>query len=166
MNAIINTLQATMVQWGYPGLFISAVVSGSIFPFSSELVLIALIKLGLEPISCVLLASVGNTIGGMSCYYMGYAGKTEWVEKYMKLNHDKIDSMQKKLKKHGSYMAFFAFLPAVGEVIAVTLGFMRTNQFATTTSMFVGKLIRYIAMTIPLLFAINSLQKLLLKFFQ
>jgi len=32
--------------------------------------------------------------------------------------------------------------------------------------MFVGKLIRYIAMTIPLLFAINSLQKLLLKFFQ
>ena len=41
-------------------------------------------------------------------------------------------------------MAFFAFLPAIGEVIAIALGFMRSNTWITVGSMFLGKLIRYI----------------------
>jgi len=41
-------------------------------------------------------------------------------------------------------MAFFTFLPAIGEVIAIALGFMRSNTWLTIVSMFVGKLIRYI----------------------
>lgn len=43
-------------------------------------------------------------------------------------------------------MAFFAFLPFVGEAIAIALGFMRSNLMLTTTSMFAGKLVRYITM--------------------
>ena len=34
-------------------------------------------------------------------------------------------------------MASFAFLPFVGEAIAIALGFMRSNLMLTTTSMFV-----------------------------
>ena len=41
-------------------------------------------------------------------------------------------------------MAFFAFLPFIGGVLAVALGFMRSNIPLTTLSMAVGKLIRYI----------------------
>ena len=41
-------------------------------------------------------------------------------------------------------MAFFAFLPALGEVISMALGFMRSNVWITAVSMLVGKLIRYI----------------------
>jgi len=160
MDTIINILQHSMVNWGYPGLFLAAVISGSILPFSSEFVLIALIKLGLNPTTCILVASLGNTIGGMSCYYMGYAGKMEWVEKYMKVDRKRIGTMQIKLQHMGSLMGFFAFLPAVGEIIAVTLGFMHTNQALTTTSMFIGKLLRYIAMTIPILLAIDGIKKL------
>ena len=37
-------------------------------------------------------------------------------------------------------MAFFTFLPAIGEVIAIALGFMRSNTWLTIVSMFVGKL--------------------------
>lgn len=46
----------------------------------------------------------------------------------------------------GALMAFFAFLPFVGEAIAVALGFMRSNLTLTTLSMFAGKLARYVVM--------------------
>ena len=52
-------------------------------------------------------------------------------------------------------MAFFAFLPFVGEVIAIALGFMRSNIWLTTISMFAGKLIRYILMLLALKGIIN-----------
>ncbi len=47
-------------------------------------------------------------------------------------------------------MGFFAFLPFVGEVIAIALGFMRSNVWLTTSSMFAGKLIRYAVMLLAL----------------
>lgn len=53
-------------------------------------------------------------------------------------------------------MAFFAFLPFVGEAIAIALGFMRSNFVLTTLSMFAGKLLRYIAMLWALQGAISA----------
>ena len=150
MDAFVDTLIGLLIDWGYLGLFISALLAGSIIPFSSELVMVALVKVGLSPAICVLAATLGNTIGGMTCYYMGHLGKTDWIEKYFKVKKEKIDKMQRFLQGKGALMAFFAFLPFVGEAIAIALGFMRSNIYLTTASMFVGKLIRYIAMLLAL----------------
>ena len=63
-----------------------------------------------------------------------------------------MERVQRFLQGRGALMAFFAFLPFVGEAIAVALGFMRSNLWLTTVSMFAGKLARYAAM----LWAIQS----------
>jgi len=141
---------------GYPGLFVSAMLAGSIIPFSSEIVLVVLIKLGFDPLYSVVWASLGNTAGGMSCYYIGYLGKIEWAEKYFKVKHEKILKMQKFLQGKGAMMAFFAFLPTIGEVISMALGFMRSNVLLTTSSMFVGKLVRYIFVVYCMLYAVDG----------
>ena len=125
---------------------IAVLPAGSIIPFSSELVMLALVKVGLNPAICVLAATLGNTMGGMTCYYMGHLGKTDWIEKYFKVKQEKIDKMQRFLQGKGALMAFFAFLPFIGEAIAIALGFMRSNVMLTSLSMFTGKLIRYIVM--------------------
>ena len=144
MDAFVDTLVQLLIDWGYVGLFISALLAGSIIPFSSEIVMVALVKVGLSPALCVLSATLGNTLGGMTCYYMGRLGKISWIEKYFKVKKEKVDKMVKFLQGKGALMAFFAFLPAIGEVISIALGFMRSNIWLTTASMFVGKLIRYI----------------------
>lgn len=144
-----------MIDWGVPGLFLSALLAGSIIPFSSELVLVALVEVGLDPTVCVLAAALGNTVGGMTCYYMGHLGKTDWIEKYFKVKKEKIDRMEVFLQGKGALMGFFAFLPFVGEVIAIALGFMRSNVWLTTLSMFIGKLIRYVLMLLALKGIIN-----------
>lgn len=145
MDAFIDTLIQLLIDWGYTGLFISALLAGSIIPFSSELVMLALVKVGLNPAICVLAATLGNTMGGMTCYYMGHLGKTDWIEKYFKVKQENRQ-MQRFLQGKGALMAFFAFLPFIGEAIAIALGFMRSNVMLTSLSMFTGKLIRYIVM--------------------
>ena len=144
MDAFVDSMIQLLIEWGLPGLFISALLAGSIVPFSSELVLVALVKLGLPPIACLISATLGNTVGGMTWYYMGRLGKISWIEKYFKVKKEKVDKMVKFLQGKGALMAFFTFLPAIGEVIAIALGFMRSNTWLTIVSMFVGKLIRYI----------------------
>ena len=150
MDAFVDSLVQLLIDWGYLGLFISALLAGSIVPFSSELVMIALVKVGLNPAMCVLSATLGNTIGGMTCYYMGRLGNVVWIEKYFKVKKEKVDKMQTFLQGKGALMGFFAFLPFVGEVIAIALGFMRSNVWLTTSSMFAGKLIRYAVMLLAL----------------
>ena len=155
MDAFIDSTIQLLIEWGLPGLFISSLLAGSIVPFSSELVLVALVKLGLPPTACILAATLGNTAGGMTCYYMGRLGRIDWIEKYFKVKKEKIDKMQRFLQGKGALMAFFAFLPAIGEVISIALGYMRSNVWLTTASMFAGKLIRYIILLKAMQEALN-----------
>lgn len=150
MDAFIETLTQLLIDWGYVGLFLSALLAGSIVPFSSELVMLALIQVGLSPALCVIFATLGNTVGGMTCYYMGQLGKMDWIEKYFKVKKEKIERTRHFLQGKGALMAFFTFLPFVGEAIAIALGFMRSNVLLTTLSMFAGKLIRYYIMLLAL----------------
>ena len=143
---MIDTLVQWLIDWGYPGLFLSAILAGSLIPFSSEIVLLTLVKLGLNPTICLILATLGNTLGGMTCYGMGWAGRTDWIERYLHVKQEKVDKMQLFLQGKGAMMAFFAFLPFVGGVLAVALGFMRSNIPLTTFSMMIGKLLRYIVL--------------------
>ena len=104
MDAFIDSTIQLLIEWGLPGLFISALLAGSIVPFSSELVLVALVKLGLPPIACLISATLGNTVGGMTCYYMGRLGKISWIEKYFKVKKEKVDKMVKFLQGKGALM--------------------------------------------------------------
>ena len=146
----MDALMDILLEWGYAGLFLSALLAGSVIPFSSEVVMVGLVHMGLSPTLCILSATVGNTLGGMTCYYIGRLGRVDWVEKYLKVKREKVERMQKFLQGKGALMAFFTFLPFVGEAIAIALGFMRSNLWLTTLSMFMGKLLRYLLMMLAL----------------
>ena len=104
MDAFVDTLVQLLIDWGYVGLFISALLAGSIIPFSSEIVMVALVKVGLSPALCVLSATLGNTLGGMTCYYMGRLGRIDWIEKYFKVKREKIERMQHFLQGKGAVL--------------------------------------------------------------
>ena len=140
---MIETLTQLLVDWGYGGLFVSAFIAGSILPFSSEAVMLVLVHMGLSPVGCVLAATLGNTAGGMTCYWIGTKGRMEWIEK-LGVSEEKLNRAQRFLAGKGALMAFFAFLPTIGEAIAIALGLMRSNVWLTCGAMFVGKLLRYI----------------------
>lgn len=132
------------VEYGYIGLFIASFLAATILPLGSEVVFVGLIAAGLNGWACVAVAAVGNWLGGMTNYYLGRLGKVQWIEKYLKVRKEKIDKMQHWLEGKGAAMAFFSFLPVVGDIIALALGFMRANVYIVNVSMFAGKFIRYV----------------------
>jgi membrane protein YqaA with SNARE-associated domain len=143
MDVIIEFL----INWGYVGIFLSALLAGSVIPFSSEAILVALVhpSTGLNPIICLSMASTGNLLGGMTCYWIGRLGRTDWLEKYFHMKPEKIICMQIYLHNRSAFISFFAFLPVVGDMIAVSLGFLRSNLLIVSIGMFTGKLLRYIS---------------------
>ena len=141
MDAVIQF----MIEWGYLGMFLSALIAGTVVPFSSEAVLVACISMGLNPILCVLAATTGNMIGGMTCYWLGSLGNMKWIERYFGVNEKKLKRAERFVKGRGAWMAFFMFIPFLGEAIGVVLGLMRANVWITTIAMFLGKYFRYIA---------------------
>ena len=134
----------TFVEWGYLGLFIASFLGATIIPFSSELVLSLLIIKGYDFNLSLLVATTGNWLGGLSSYFLGRLGKWSTLEKYFRLKKEKIVKFKINIDKWGSLLAFFCWLPIIGDPIAVGLGFFRTNYLLVALWMFVGKLIRYI----------------------
>ena len=152
MDAIVEFF----IDWGYLGLFLSALIAGSILPFSSEAVLTVLVQMGLDPLYCLIWASIGNTLGGIFCYWLGYIGNMQWIEKWLKIKKEKLDKVEGFVRKYGAWMGIFGVLPWIGEAIIVMLGLMRSNVYYTTLTMFIGKAIRY-ALIILAIEGVNSL---------
>ena len=152
----MDALVQFFIDWGYIGLFISALVAGSILPFSSEVVMTILVQMGADPTMCLISASVGNTIGGLLCYWLGYLGNMEWIERWLKIEKQKMDKVSGFVKRYGAMMGLFGVLPWVGEAIIVLLGLMRANVYVTTITMFIGKFVRYLLIILTLQ-GVNSL---------
>jgi membrane protein YqaA with SNARE-associated domain len=131
-------------HYGFIGLFLAGFLSGSIFPFNSESVLSLLIYSGFDVTSSLVVATAGNTLGGISIYYLGYLGKIEWIEKYGKVKQEKIHAILPRLNRFGSLAASLSFVPIIGDVVILGLGFFRISPFFTIVFMALGKIARYL----------------------
>jgi membrane protein YqaA with SNARE-associated domain len=126
------------------GLFFASFLAATVVPFSSEALLSYLIISGTDPYVAVLVATTGNWLGGMSSYGIGYLGKWEWIEKYLRVKRESIEKWHNRLYRRGAVFAFLTWVPAVGDIFAVGLGLLRANVFITAASMLAGKFLRYI----------------------
>lgn len=130
--------------YGYWGMLLTAFLAGSVFPFSSEAVMLGLLATpGIDAWTLVIYATVGNALGGMFNYCVGRLGKLEWIERWLKISPEKMERAQRFMAGRGAWMGFFAFVPILGSAITVTLGLMRANIVISLISMTIGKLLRY-----------------------
>jgi len=132
------------MELGYLGLFIASFLAATVIPFSSEVIFSAMVFSGLDAWTCVWVATLGNWLGGMSCYYLGRLGKMDWIEKYLGVKKEKIEKFADRIHKHGDWFAFFSFLPGIGDIIAVASGFFRCRWWLVAISMLLGKFARYV----------------------
>lgn len=139
----MDTLIAFLINYGYWGMLLSAVLAGSVIPFSSEAVMVGLQAAGLKTWPLILYGTVGNVMGGMINYGVGRLGRTDWIEKYLHVKKEKLERAEKFMAGRGAWMGFFAFLPIIGSAITVVLGLMRANITITVISMTIGKFIRF-----------------------
>ena len=145
----------SFVELGFLGLFLASFLGATVIPLSSEIVLSYLIVKGFDINLSIIIASIGNWLGGLSSYFLGSLGKWEFIEKYFRIKKEKIIRFKKKIDRWGSTYAFLCCLPIIGDPIAVSLGFFKINFMRVSLWMFIGKLAKYIVWAIITYYGIS-----------
>jgi membrane protein YqaA with SNARE-associated domain len=140
----MDALYDILMQYGYWGMFLSAFIAGSFFPFSSEAIMAGLSAAGLEMQPLIIYGTAGNVLGGMFNYCVGRMGRPEWIEKYLHVKQESLDKAERFMAGRGAWMGFFAFLPIIGSAITILLGLMRANLLISFVSITIGKFLRYL----------------------
>lgn len=133
-----------LLDFGYIGLFLGAFLAATILPFSSDFLLLGMLAAGGNIVWTVVWASLGNWAGGMFSYYMGYWGKWEWMERWFKVKRETLEKQQCRIERYGAWLAFLSWLPFVGDIFAIGLGFYKVHTGRVALFMLIGKTLRFV----------------------
>jgi len=131
------------VVWGYFGLFISSFLAATVIPLSSEIVLSLLLANHYNFIACLLVATLGNWLGGMSSYALGRLGNWNFLNTYFGIKPSKVEALKNQIERWGSPLAFLCWLPIIGDVFAVGLVVFGVPLARVAFWMLLGKVLRY-----------------------
>lgn len=136
-------------QYGLVTLFLIAFVSATLLPMGSEPALFGLLKLNPELFwPAILVATAGNTLGGAVSWGMGY-GSHQLVDKYR--HSDTHLRALDWLERIGPRACLLSWLPLIGDPLCAVAGWLRLPFWPCVVYMAIGKLARYITMTVLLL---------------
>lgn len=115
------------------GLFLSSLLGATLLPGGSELVLFGVLKLHPELLwPAILLGTLGNVLGGMLTFGMGWL-----LPQTQQLKH--VD----KLRRFGTPALLLAWAPLIGDALCLTAGWLRLTPWRVLLFMTMGKFLRY-----------------------
>lgn len=116
------------------GLFLASFLAATLLPGGSEIALFAVVRLHPEQTAIALaLATVGNTLGGMSTYLLARL-----------LPRQALPARLDIVKRYGVAALFFAWAPVIGDALCAVAGWLRLNWLASMLWMALGKFSRYV----------------------
>ena len=153
MEAWTESLLALLAlpKFGLSTLFVVAFVSATLLPLGSEPVLFGLVKLNPDLFwAALLVATVGNTLGGTLSWWMGY-GVERAVEhvRHKPLEHRAL----RWLERFGAKACLLSWLPVVGDPLCAVAGWLRLPFWPCVGYMAIGKFARYLTLTVALMWA-------------
>lgn len=138
-------------ELGYFGLFIAAFLAATILPLSSEIVLSSLLLSGLSPTALVTIATIGNVLGSLINYALGYWASLEIIKKWLKISEEEFIRAEQRFVKYGLFSLCFAWVPIIGDPLTVIAGVLRIRLLWFVILVAFGKLMRYIFISYLLL---------------
>ena len=132
-----------LLEFGYFGLFIGSFLAATVVPFSADVLLVGMLVAGGSPWAVIAIATAGNFIGGLTSYGIGRIGKWEWIEK-LGVKAEAVEEEEAGVDRCGAWIALLSWVPFVGDVFAVALGFYRTKFLPSAIFMFIGKFARFV----------------------
>jgi membrane protein YqaA with SNARE-associated domain len=130
-----------MFHWsgetGLAALFAAAFVSATVLPANSEIVLIAVLKAFPERVAeAIAVATVGNTLGGMTTYGLGRMLPARTVPTARALGW---------VRRYGAWTLLLSWVPIAGDALCAAAGWLRIGVLPALCAMALGKLARYLA---------------------
>lgn len=132
-----------LLNYGLIGLFVASFLASTVVPFSSEVVLAGVLFAGVNPLYAFFTATAGNWLGGLTSYYIGHLGRWDIIEKWLGVKHERLIKHKLKIEKYGSLIALLTWLPIIGDIFAIGLGFYRIDFIKSALFMLIGRSLRF-----------------------
>jgi membrane protein YqaA with SNARE-associated domain len=160
METWIHAHIAQLLGWlslpeiGLSTVFIVSFISATLLPLGSEPAVFGLIKLNPELFwAAILVATAGNTLGGMFSWLVGFGAHKAVGHKL----HSASDVRALRwLKSLGPKACLLAWLPVVGDPLCAMAGWLKLPLWPCALYMLIGKFLRYLVMTVSLLWIFPS----------
>ncbi len=137
-------------QIGYPAVFVLMTLESALIPIPSEVTmpfagfLVGMGKLNFTLV--VFLGALGNLVGSLLAYGLGYWGEEKfihrWVKKYgqyLLITLEEVERSERWFREHGGKIAFFSrVLPVVRTFISLPAGVAKMNILKFSIYTFVG----------------------------
>jgi len=114
-------------------LFASSFLAATLLPGGSEAVLFAVLKAYPETLwTALAVATLGNTLGGMVSFGMGWL-----LPQTQQLKH------VEKVRKYGTPVLLLSWVPLIGDALCLAAGWLRLNPWQALLYIAIGKFARY-----------------------
>ncbi len=115
------------------GLFAASFLAATLLPMPSEAALYGVLQLHPElRWPAILVATLGNTAGGMTTYAIG-----RWIATRKPAKH------LGTVERYGAPALVLAWLPILGEALVLAAGWLKINWIAAMTFQAIGRFLRY-----------------------
>lgn len=122
-------------------LFTSSFLAATLLPGGSEAVLVGVLMAYPDVHwQALLLATVGNTLGGMSSYLLGRLLPDE--KAVLKKAGGNVRGLE-WVRRHGAPILLLSWMPLIGDLLCVAAGWLRTHWLGALFFIAVGKFARY-----------------------
>lgn len=136
----MDFLNSIPADWGLAGVTLSAFLSATVLPGNSEIALAAFLSVYPEQaLSAVLLATLGNTLGGATSVWLGRALPRK----------ETSGRALAWLSRWGTSALLLSWVPVIGDALCVAAGWLRLPWRPTLFYLAIGKLVRYCLISLP-----------------
>lgn len=152
---------------GLIALFTSSFLAATLLPGGSEAVLFAVLKAYPESMwIAITLATIGNTLGGMVSFGMGWLlpqlrhggakhsgaegtpspALAQSIDADVKVSRGRTPPLKHadKVRQYGAPALLLAWVPLIGDALCLAAGWLRLNPWHAALFMLLGKFARYL----------------------
>jgi len=123
------------------GLFASAFLSATLLPGSSEVLLAYLFTSTQHPATLlVIVATVGNTLGGFTTYWIGRYLAYRYPNRTLREHHQVAVA---RIRNWGSFSLLLSWVPVIGDPLCLAAGYLKLNPWLAFLLLALGKAARY-----------------------
>jgi membrane protein YqaA with SNARE-associated domain len=129
-------------EYSLLGLFLSAFLSSTILPGTSEVVFVVLATQGdLSAWNLLAIATAGNTLGGMSSWALGWL--ISWWYPLTELSKPAQRLAVERVRHWGSPVLLLSWVPFIGDPLCIAAGWLRITWVGALLFIGIGKGCRY-----------------------
>ncbi|AAN56552.1 DedA family protein [Shewanella oneidensis MR-1] len=124
-------------------MFSGAFLAATLLPGGSEVLLVGLLnKVPQAWLSLVAVASMGNTLGAMTSFYLGRLGR--FAKSPEALSEGKHAKALTLIERYGVWSLLLSWAPIIGDVLCLLAGWLKLPMRLALIVIFIGKTVRYL----------------------